>query len=123
MIEINKFIINIKLTIRDAFKAMVINNKKIIIVVNDDGHCVGIVTDGDLRRHSNNLYQKSISKISTKNPTWIAKDETALAALEKITNSKITSLLVTQNKDIKKKNKKLIGVLHLHHLPLGRGIK
>ena len=115
-------IINSNKTMKEAIKEM--NKKKLgIVCVKEKNGKIGIITDGDLRRHANNLYQKSISKISTKNPTWIAKDETALAALEKITNSKITSLLVTQNKDIRKKNKKLIGVLHLHHLPLGRGIK
>ena len=115
-------IINSNKTMREAIKEM--NKKKLgIVCVKEKNGKIGIITDGDLRRHANNLYQKSISKISTKNPTWIAEDETALAALEKITNLKITSLLVTQNKDIRKNNPKLIGVLHVHHLPLGRGIK
>jgi len=35
---------------------------------------------------------------------------------------KITSLLVAQNQNIKKKIKKIVGVIHLHHC-LSRGIK
>jgi len=34
----------------------------------------------------------------------------------------MSSLLVTKNKDVKKKIKNVIGVLHLHHC-LSRGIK
>jgi len=83
---------------------------------------ISILTDGDLRRQSNNLYKKTISKISIKNPTWISGSAAALSAIEKMNSKKITSLLVTQNKDIGKKLKKLIGLIHLHHC-LSRGIK
>ena len=83
---------------------------------------INILTDGDLRRHSNNLYKKTILKVCSKNPTWISDSVTALSAIEKMNSLKITSLLVTQNQDIKKKIKKIVGVLHLHHC-LSRGIK
>ncbi len=61
-------------------------------------------------------------KICSKNPTWISEDATALSAIEKMNLEKITSILVTHNKDINKKIKKLIGVIHLHHC-LTRGVK
>jgi len=83
---------------------------------------VNILTDGDLRRHSNNLYKKTILTVCSKNPTWISDTATALSAIEKMNSQKITSLLVTNNKDINKKNKKIIGIIHLHHC-LSRGIK
>ena len=83
---------------------------------------INILTDGDLRRHSNNLFKKEILKICSKNPTWISEDETALSAIEKMNLKKITSILVTHNKDINKKIKKLIGIIHLHHC-LTRGVK
>ena len=83
---------------------------------------ISILTDGDLRRHSNNLYKKKILKIASKNPTWISDSATALAAIEKMNSKKITSLLVARNQDINKKIKNVIGVLHLHHC-LSHGIK
>ena len=83
---------------------------------------INILTDGDLRRHSNNLYKKTILKISSKNPTWIADSATALSAIEKMNSRKITSLLVARNQDINKKIKKVIGIIHMHHC-LSRGIK
>ena len=83
---------------------------------------INILTDGDLRRHSNNLYKKTILKISNKNPTWILDSSTALSAIEKMNSKKISSLLVMHNQDINKKIKNVIGVIHLHHC-LSRGIK
>ena len=65
---------------------------------------------------------EKILEVSTKNPTWISDTSTALAAIEKMNALKITSLLVAQNQDIKKKIKKVVGILHLHHC-LNRGIK
>jgi len=83
---------------------------------------INILTDGDLRRHSNNLYKKTISEVSSKNPSWISDTATALSAIEKMNSKKITSLLVARNKDINKKIKNVIGIIHLHHC-LSRGIK
>ena len=57
-----------------------------------------------------------------KNPNWINDSATALSALEKMNSLKITSLLVTQNKNMSKKIKKLVGIIHLHHC-LSKGIK
>ena len=83
---------------------------------------INIITDGDLRRNSNNLYKKKIIDVCSKNPTWIADTDTALSAIEKMNSLKITSLLVAQKKYINKKIKKVAGIIHLHHC-LSRGIK
>ena len=83
---------------------------------------INILTDGDLRRNSNNLYKKKISKIFNKNPNWIYDSATALSAIEIMNSKKITSLLVAKRKDINKKIKKVIGVIHMHHC-LSQGIK
>ena len=83
---------------------------------------INILTDGDIRRNSNNLYKKKISKIFNKNPNWINDSATALSAIEIMNSKKITSLLVANKKDINKKIKKVIGIIHMHHC-LSRGIK
>ena len=36
------------------------------------------IVDGDLRRHSNNLFKKKIMEVATKNPNWISENATAL---------------------------------------------
>ena len=93
-----------------------------IVCVKEINGKINLITDGDVRRNSNNLYKKKILQVCSKNPTWISDTATALTAIEKMNALKITSLLVARNQDIKKKIKKIIGVLHLHHC-LSRGIK
>ena len=93
-----------------------------IICIKEKNRKINIITDGDVRRNSNNLYKKKILQIASKNPTWISENSTAVAAIEKMNRLKITSLLCTRKKDFGKKIKKLTGVIHLHHC-LSRGIK
>ena len=99
-----------------------INKKKLGIVCVKDKNSIMLLTDGDIRRHSNNLYNKKIISIATKNPRWIADTDTALSAINTMNAIGITSILVTRKKDIKKNIKKLFGVVHLH-TALSRGIK
>ena len=81
-----------------------------------------LICDGDLRRHSDNLFKKKITQVTTKNPIWISEDETALSALEKMARFKISSLLVFKKKDTKKKHNNVIGIVTLKEC-LSRGIK
>ena len=99
------------------------NKKKLgIVCIKEKSGKINLITDGDVRRNSNNLYKKKIMEVCTKNPTWISENDTALSAIEKMNSLKITSLLVAKNKDVNKKVKNVIGILHLHHC-LSRGIK
>ena len=114
-------IVSTNSTMEKAIKEM--TNKKLgIVCVKEKNGKINLITDGDIRRNSNNLYKKTISKVYNKNPNWINESATALSALDKMNNLKITSLLVTQNRYINKKIKKLVGILHLHHC-LSKGIK
>ena len=108
-------------TMRSAVKEM--SKKKLgLVCCKEKNGKINIITDGDLRRHSNNLYKKAILKVCSKDPTWISDSATALSAIEKMNYLKITSLLVARNQDINKKIKNIIGILHLHHC-LSQGIK
>ena len=108
-------------TIRAAIQEM--SKKKLgLVCCREKNGRINILTDGDLRRHSNNLYKKTILKVCSKNPVWISDSATALSAIEKMNFQKITSLLVARNQDINKKIKNIIGIIHLHHC-LNRGIK
>tara|TARA_Y100000590_G_C15662430_1_gene993196 strand:+ start:287 stop:1261 length:975 start_codon:yes stop_codon:yes gene_type:complete len=110
-----------KKSIRDAIKEMTKKRLGIVCVKEKNGK-INLITDGDVRRNSNNLYKKKIMNICSKNPTWISDTSTALSAINTMNNKKITSLLVTKKNQVKKKKKKLVGILHLHHC-LSRGIK
>ncbi len=93
-----------------------------IVCIKEKNGKINLITDGDIRRHSNNLFKKKISNVSSKNPQWISETATALSAINKMNNSEISSLLVSKNKDINKKVKKVVGVIHLQHC-LSAGIK
>ena len=108
-------------TMRSAIAEM--SKKKLgLVCCKDKNGKISILTDGDCRRHSNNLYKKKILEISSKVPIWISDTDTALSAIEKMNSKKITSLLVTRNQDANKKIKSVIGIIHLHHC-LSEGIK
>ena len=58
----------------------------------------------------------------TSNPVFISENSTASKALAIMNKKKITSLLVTSENGLKSKNKKLIGIVHIHSI-LQFGIK
>tara|TARA_Y100000590_G_scaffold268110_1_gene301104 strand:- start:6185 stop:7156 length:972 start_codon:yes stop_codon:yes gene_type:complete len=115
-------LISSKNTMKSAVAEM--NKKKLGMVCVKSPKGTHIITDGDLRRFSNNLFKKKIMQVASKNPAWISDDDTALSAIDKMTKLKISSLLVTKRKNINKKNKKMpiVGVLTMLHC-LSRGIK
>ena len=101
----------------------IMNKKKLgLVCVRMPSGKYGIISDGDLRRHANNLYKKKIIDVAIKNPISISEETTALAAIEKMTRYKISSLLVFRKKNLNKKNKNIVGILTLKEC-LDRGIK
>jgi arabinose-5-phosphate isomerase len=79
-------------------------------IVDARGHIVGIVTDGDLRRHMRpDLMTAIVDDVMTKNPKTIRGDLLASEALEILNSSKITALIVTDAG-------KPVGIVHLHDI-------
>ena len=71
---------------------------------------VGIITDGDLRRHmSKNLLQKKVSIVMTPNPKTLPPDTLVSEALVLMKKQSITNYFIT-------KKKKPLGVIHLHDI-------
>tara|TARA_B100000315_G_scaffold230612_1_gene241205 strand:+ start:56 stop:502 length:447 start_codon:yes stop_codon:yes gene_type:complete len=112
-------LISSKKTMKSAVAEM--NKKKLGMVCVKSPKGINIITDGDLRRFSNNLFKKKITEVATKNPAWISDDDTALSAIDKMTRLKISSLLVTKRMHNNKKMP-IVGVLTMLHC-LSRGIK
>ncbi len=85
----------------------------------------GILTDGDARRSLRyNLKSQNIKKIMNSNPVFISENSSASKALAIMNKRKITSLLVTSEKNLNKKNrnKNLKGIVHIHSI-LQYGVK
>lgn len=82
-------------------------------VTEETGRLLGIVTDGDLRRHldpSTDLMTRTAGDIMTTKPITIARFMLAVEALKILEDRKITSLVVVDGRGIAE------GVLHLHDL-------
>jgi len=114
-------IINYKKSFKEALKIM--NQKKLgIVVVLKNRFIKGIVTDGDLRRELKNFSnKKNLTEFMTKNPLVVNENMPATKALAIMNEKKITSLLIVSDKDYKKANKVLKGIIHIHLL-LQKGI-
>jgi len=79
-------------------------------IVDARGAIVGIVTDGDLRRHMRpDLMTALVDDVMTKNPKTIPRDLLASEALEILNSSKITALIVTDAN-------RPVGIVHLHDI-------
>ncbi len=74
-----------------------------VLVFNPARELLGIVTDGDLKRHmAPDLLQKSVTEVMSTNPQTINKDALAVEALDlmtKVPGRYITSLIVTDEKE------------------------
>ena len=104
----------------------VIDQKKLgLVVVMEKNNVKGIFTDGDARRGIK-YYSRDdhLKKFMTPNPLFISETSPASKALSLMNEKKITSLLVTSEKEWNKRktNKRLKGIVHIHSL-LQYGIK
>ncbi len=84
-------------------------------VCNAEGHLVGVITDGDLRRaleKFSDLFERETSEVMTRNPKWIEKDELAAGAVQRMEEYSITSLFVFKEAG----DKIPVGIIHLHDL-------
>jgi arabinose-5-phosphate isomerase len=80
-------------------------------VVDDSGRLVGIITDGDLRRHmKTDLMAEPVVAVMTRTPTTVPSDVLAVEALEILNTRKITALLVVDRANVPE------GIVHFHDL-------
>lgn len=79
-------------------------------VVIEDGYIVGIITDGDLRRHMHqNIFDRLARDIMSPKQKAISPKTLAFEALKEMNEKSITNLLVVEDG-------KLIGIIHIHDL-------
>jgi arabinose-5-phosphate isomerase len=79
-------------------------------VVDGAGKLIGMITDGDLRRHMGpELIKASAKDIMTKKPNTIAPNMLASAALERFNSLKRTQMFVVEGG-------KPVGIVHVHDL-------
>ena len=80
-------------------------------VIDGDGQLIGIVTDGDLRRHMTpDLLNLTVGSVMTPSPKSISPDALTSEALEQLNSLKITSLFVIDE------HNRPMGLIHIHDL-------
>ncbi len=95
---------------REVLLTMASGRMGCVGVVDDVGALVGIVTDGDVRRHAvKDLESRTAGEIMSRDPKIAHPGQLAVEALAQMTESKITQLFV-----LEAGAHKPVGVLHIH---------
>ena len=82
----------------------------IAAVVNEKDVLVGVISDGDLRRHINDLMSKTAGEIASLSPITVVRETFVVDALKLMQENKITVLIVTSAEN------KPVGILHIQDL-------
>jgi arabinose-5-phosphate isomerase len=85
----------------------------ITTVVDEERRVVGVISDGDLRRHLERdaqLLSRKAEDVMTRNPKTIPGDELATTALNIMEEKRITALLILDE------DRKIQGIIHVHDL-------
>lgn len=99
----------------DALVEMSSKGLGCVAVADESDRVIGIVTDGDLRRHmTRDLTVQPVETVMTPAPKTVRPDQLAVEALKVMNETQITTLLVAEDNRLK-------GVLHIHDL-LSTGI-
>jgi len=85
----------------------------VVGVTGDDGRLVGIITDGDLRRHIEQGLDHPASVFMSADPKTVAPDSLVDDALTLFDEHRITTLFVVDDG-------RPVGVLHIHDCPAAR---
>jgi arabinose-5-phosphate isomerase len=79
-------------------------------ITSHEGNLVGIITDGDLRRHMRrDLLNASVDEVMTRNPKTVRPDQLVSETLELLNSMKITALFVVDAG-------RPVGIVHIHDL-------
>jgi arabinose-5-phosphate isomerase len=74
------------------------------------GQLIGIITDGDLRRHmGEDLLSSLVDNVMTRGPKTVRPDQLASETLEILNSAKVTALFVIESG-------KPVGVVHIHDI-------
>jgi arabinose-5-phosphate isomerase len=94
-----------------AIDEMTAKNFGCVGITDQRGVLVGIITDGDLRRHLGvaDVLHLDVEAVMTRKPKTVRPDQLASEAMEILNSSKITALIVAEAG-------KPVGIVHFHDL-------
>lgn len=81
----------------------------VAVLTDETGRVSGVISDGDLRRHAENLFEQDGAAIASSNPVTVSPKDLIEAALNKMEREKVYAILVVQDG-------KPMGLLRMHDL-------
>lgn len=80
----------------------------------DGGNLIGVITDGDLRRHMNlKLLEQTVNDVMTGSPKYVLENSLVAEATAILNSKSITSLFVRSNNELSGKFEPK-GIIHIH---------
>jgi arabinose-5-phosphate isomerase len=104
-------LVSLDTPMKHALLAMTEKRFGCVGVQDADGDLVGVVTDGDLRRHMDGLLTHTAGEIMTRSPKTVAPQVLAAEAIKLMSEPApaVTVLFVVESR-------KPVGILHIHDL-------
>jgi arabinose-5-phosphate isomerase len=113
MVKNNLPIVSKASCMKDVVSAMTSGRQGVAVVVDEQQHVVGVITDGDLRRAINkyeNIFRLKAESIMTRNPRTIGKDLKLYEAEKLFNRYEIVTLIVADD------DSKLLGLLQFYDI-------
>lgn len=104
-------LVNENTTMAEALLEMTKKTLGCVGITDADNRLIGMITDGDLRRHmSSDLTAKSVKQVMHENPFTIDGEMLGSEVVALMNEKKITNIFVLDNE------KHPVGLIHMHHL-------
>ena len=103
-------------SMHDAVVVMSEKRLGVVGVTDSNGHLIGVITDGDLRRNIERGLDHKAAEFMSQDPKTVAADALVGDAVSLFDEYKITSLFVVDQNG----GKRPVGVLHIHDCPAAR---
>jgi arabinose-5-phosphate isomerase len=103
-------------SMHDAVVVMSEKRLGVVGVTDFNGHLIGVITDGDLRRNIERGLDHKAAEFMSQDPKTVTSDALVGDAVALFDEYKITSLFVVDHNG----GKRPVGVLHIHDCPAAR---
>lgn len=100
-------------SMQDTIFAMSSGGFGMVGVTDEDGDLLGVITDGDLRRHFDALFSARAGDVMTRSPKTIPVDIAAEEALLFLNQNKITAAFVMERRSTHTPDRP-VGIVHIH---------
>ena len=98
-------------SMRDVIVTMTSMSFGIAGVIDPVSHAlVGVITDGDIRRHLNGLLEATAADVMTENPVWVSPGAFVEDALTQLNKHKITAMFAIEDAETRRP----VGLVHVH---------